>query len=306
MSPSNQITRSHPNLVDHLETFLAVHDQGGFSAAAKAMGRGVSSISYSVSQLEASCGFPLFARRAGGVELTERGRSLYSEARSVVDNARRFSAHARLLEGGAETRLNVLVDVLFPRAWLNKSLEQFAKQHPRARLQIFFVSLNTMWVDLRSQKYDLAFALTSGVPSDMTAKSLGFYELAPYCAARHRLASLPEPIATSEFQMERQIYHIGSPDIEMERVGRVFSTDIWTANDVEQIRQLVINGAGWCFGADFTFENEERAGDVKRLVCEDVRFHSSRDIVMVWPVERPPGILGMSLTESLQATFLST
>ncbi|GGO50745.1 transcriptional regulator, LysR family [Roseovarius pacificus] len=290
-------TRTHPNLVDHLEAFVTVHEAGSFSAAARVLGRAVSSISYSVAQLETHCGFELLSRGSGQVSLTERGRAVFAEARTVVDNARRFSAHARLLESGEETRLRVLVDVLFPRQRLNAALLAFGARHSRARIQLFNSSLNSMWTDLRQGEYDLAMALTGAIPSDMEARAFGEEQLAPYCAATHRLASVKGPVPAGAFQAERQIYYIGDPTIDVERVGRVFSTDIWTVDDVEQIRRLVLAGAGWCFGADFTFEEELAKGKVRRINCADPKFHPVRNIGVVWPLERPPGILGKSFIE---------
>src|SRR5690606_41788964 len=69
-------------------------------------------------------------------ELTEQGRALFAEAKAVLDNAKRFSSHARLLASGEETRLRILVDVLFPRDLLNETLSAFARAHPRTRVQL--------------------------------------------------------------------------------------------------------------------------------------------------------------------------
>lgn len=295
--------RTHPNLVDHLEAFVTVYETGGFTAASRKLGRAVSSISYSVSQLEAMCGFALLTREVGRVDLTEKGKAVFSEALTVVDSARRFSAHARLLESGEETRLRVLVDVLFPRRQLIAALTDFSSQHPRTQIQLFNASLNTLWHELRTETYDMAFTVASHIPPDFEARTLGSARLAPYCSVDHRLAHLPEPIRAAEFQKERQIYFVGSPEIDIERVGRVFSTDIWTVDDVEQIRQLAIQGMGWCFGADYTFEQEVARGRMKRLVCEDAKLSLTRIICLASPLQRPPGVIGSSLVECIVSQF---
>ncbi len=299
MERNIQKFRTPPNLVDHLEAFVTVLEEGGFSAAARVMGRGVSSISYSIAQLEKQCGFALLIRGTGQVELTERGRALYSEARAVVDDARRFTAHARLLETGEETRLRILVDVLFPRRFLNQALARFDARHPRTRLQFFNSSLNTLWEELRRGSFDLALTLSASIPSDMEVRALSDERLSPYCAATHRLARLPGPLPPEVFRGERQIFYVGAPELEVERIGRVFSTDVWTVDDVEQVRQLVIDGLGWCFGAAHTFEDEVRDGRVRELACLDPKFHPVRTVGVVWPLERPPGILGRSLIETI-------
>ena len=170
---------------------------------------------------------------------------LLAEARSVVDRARSFTTHAESLEKGEETRLRVLVDVLFPRADLNDALRAFATHHPHAQFQFFNSSLATLWDDLRDGNVDFALTLAAAIPSDIAARHLGTETLGPVCAARHRLAGLPQPLAMRAFDRERQIYYVGSPQIDMERVGRLFSTDVWTVNDVESIKSMVTAGLGW-------------------------------------------------------------
>ena len=88
----------HPNLVDHLRAFCAIADTGSLTAAAKELRRPISSVSYSLAQLESQCGFPLLGRGTSRAELTERGRVLLAEARSVVERARSFTTHAQSLE----------------------------------------------------------------------------------------------------------------------------------------------------------------------------------------------------------------
>lgn len=289
----------HPNLVDHLTAFCAVVDHGSLSAAAREMKRPISSVSYSLAQLESSCGFALLERGPRRAELTDRGRALFAEARAVVERARAFDSHAASLEKGEETRLRIFVDVLFPRALLNRALIAFAARHGQARIQFFNSSLATLWDDLRAEGADFALTLAAAIPSDIAARNLGTERLSPICAATHRLAHLPPPLALRAFERERQIYYVGSPAIDMEKVGRLFSTDVWTVNDVELIRSMVTAGLGWCFGADSTFAEEMRTGRVVRLTCEDMQFHPQRTVVAAWPAHRRPGPLARALLAAL-------
>lgn len=289
----------HPNLVDHLTAFCAVVDQGSLTAAARKLRRPISSISYSLTQLENHCGFPLLGRGAQRSELTERGRALLAEARAVVERARSFSSHAASLDKGQETRLRILVDVLFPRADLIRALEAFSRIHPQARIQFFNSSLATLWDDLRHDEIDFALTLAAAIPSDVSARHLGVETLAPVCAAGHRLAQLPQPLPLSAFDQERQIYYVGSPRIDMERVGRLFSSDVWSVNDVELIRGMLLAGMGWCFSASGTFASEIHRGEVVRLTCADMQFHPARTVVVAWPAHRRPGLLGQELANCL-------
>lgn len=293
----------HPNLVDHLRAFCAIADHGSLTAAARALRRPISSVSYSLAQLEEQCGFALLGRGPNRAELTERGRALLAEARSLVEGARSFATHAASLEKGEETRLRVLIDVLFPRADLNRALRVFGRDHPHARFQFFNSSLATLWDDLRGGGFDFALTLAAAIPSDISARHLGSETLGPVCAAGHRLARMAQPLAMRAFGRERQIYYVGSPQIDMERVGRLFSTDVWTVNDVESIKSMVAAGLGWCFSASRTFEAEIARGEVVALTCEDMQFHPVRTVVVAWPAHRRPGPLGRRMVQTLAEEF---
>ncbi|WP_099867378.1 LysR family transcriptional regulator [Pararhizobium haloflavum] len=287
----------HPNLVDHLATFVAVAETGGFSAAARQLNRAVSSISYSMSQLEAYCGFPLLERGPRQSELTPRGRALFAEAKSVVEDARRFKSHAASLERGQETRIRIAVDVLFPSMPLHRALQRFAERHERVRLQLFTSSLNSLWDDLRTGGFDLSVALMTAIPLGMEARSFHQVVLNPVAAVTHPLAAKPQPLSVSDFQGHRQIYYIGSHSLDMERTGRLFSSDVWTSNDLEHIRLLIRHGIGWCFSTDGFFREEVATGLVRKLRCVDAQLHPSRTVGAVWPGDRRPGPLGRELIE---------
>ncbi|MGH3329497.1 MAG: LysR family transcriptional regulator [Streptomycetales bacterium] len=70
--------------IDWLETFVAVVDHGGFSAAADAVHRSQSRVSAHVASLEHALGACLFDRRHRPVALTDAGEAFLSHARAVL------------------------------------------------------------------------------------------------------------------------------------------------------------------------------------------------------------------------------
>jgi DNA-binding transcriptional LysR family regulator len=152
---------------------------------------------------------------------------------------------------------------------------------------------------------DFALSLVASIPLDMEGHSFKQIMLQPVAASTHRLALLGRPISLSDVQHERQIYFVGAPDIAIERVGRVFSLDFWTANDLEHIRLLLRNGFGWCFGSEEFFWEELRTGSVRMLPCSDAQLQPTRTISAVWLAEHQPGPLGRELVEHIGASFAS-
>ncbi|MBB3936904.1 LysR family transcriptional regulator [Aureimonas phyllosphaerae] len=289
----------NPNLIDQLRTFVTVVEEGSFTGAARRLNRAVSSVSYAVAQIERHCGFPLLERVTRQPELTRRGRAVFAEASFLVESARRLTAHMKALEKGEETRIRIAVDVLFPLDHLHAALQRFDAARPRARVQLFTSSLNTLWETLRSGDVDFALTFLANVPADMTARSFRNVTMWPVAAATHPLARMAQPIPIEAFQSERQIYFIGDPGVDVERLGRVFGPDVWTSNDLEHIRMLVTGGFGWCFTNEAFFAREEASGAVKRLRSADNRLHPVRALGAAWSIDRAPGPLGGQIVDFL-------
>src|SRR6202162_4657685 len=86
--------------LDQLRTFIAAVDEGSFSAAVRKLRRAQSVVSQTLLNLEAQLTVKLFDRSARYPRLTEEGRSLLADARSVADNVDEFKARARALREG--------------------------------------------------------------------------------------------------------------------------------------------------------------------------------------------------------------
>src|SRR5712671_5884617 len=88
--------------LDQLRTFVAAVDAGSFSAAGRKLRRAQSVVSQTLANLEAQLGVKLFDRSARYPKLTDEGRSLLVDARSVADNVDGFKARARAMREGLE------------------------------------------------------------------------------------------------------------------------------------------------------------------------------------------------------------
>src|SRR6266403_960840 len=88
--------------LNQLRTSIAAVDEGSFSAAGRKLRRAQSVVSQTLANLEAQLGVKLFDRSARYPRLTEEGRSLLADARSVADHVDGFKARARALREGLE------------------------------------------------------------------------------------------------------------------------------------------------------------------------------------------------------------
>jgi DNA-binding transcriptional LysR family regulator len=89
-----------------LQTFVAVAREGGFSRAARRLGRTQSSVSQAVAQLEQELGATLFQRPGRGATPTDAGRLLLGHAERIFDEMQRARSH---LEAARDLRAGELV-----------------------------------------------------------------------------------------------------------------------------------------------------------------------------------------------------
>jgi len=155
--------------VDALRSFVLGIDLGSFSRAAERVGRSTSAVSEQMSKLEAQAGRPLLRKQGRGLVPTDAGETMLGYARRLLElNDEAVSAvRAPDLEGWV--RLGLPQD--FAEHWLPEVLGQFARQHPRVRVEAR-AERNSDLVDrVGTGKLDLA--LTWGEPEGLHAERLG-------------------------------------------------------------------------------------------------------------------------------------
>lgn len=97
--------------LDQLRVFLAVAEQGSFSAAARRLRRAQSAVSYAIANLERILGVLLFEREGRTPSLTEAGRSLLGETKAIHGQVEQLTARARSMGQGVEPRLAPLAKI---------------------------------------------------------------------------------------------------------------------------------------------------------------------------------------------------
>src|SRR5258708_9833349 len=121
--------------LDQLRTFIAAADEGSFSAAGRRLRRAQSVVSQTLANLEGELGVKLFDRRGHLPVLTDQGRALLANARSVAGDVDLLKARAKSLAGGLEHELSVAVDVMFPDATFAAAVAAFQKEFPATLLR---------------------------------------------------------------------------------------------------------------------------------------------------------------------------
>ncbi|MFI6881221.1 LysR family transcriptional regulator [Streptomyces sp. NPDC050400] len=124
MTPSNDLAPHE------LRILVAVADEGGFSAAAAALGVTQSAVSHSVRGSERKLGAVLFARGRSGARPTDAGTKVVGHARRVLRLLALMAAEARAEPGTVQGPLRIAAFRSAALHLLPPALEALAARHP--------------------------------------------------------------------------------------------------------------------------------------------------------------------------------
>ena len=131
--------------LDQLRVFLTVVDVGSFAGAARKLGRATSVISYSIANLEVQLGVSLFDRDSTRKpQLTEAGRTVLSEARTITNGINGLRAKVRGLLQGIEAEIHLVLDVMLPAARVFDALKAFREEFPTVSLRLYMEALGAV------------------------------------------------------------------------------------------------------------------------------------------------------------------
>lgn len=172
--------------LQQLEALVAVVDQGGIRAAARALHLSQAAVTKSMRLLEEQAGTPLLVRRARGVTLTDAGERLLARARVVSRQV--ALAREELRQAGGEDRgtLRVGVTPFLTLTALGEAFQWFRQRYRHVELQFIEGLMLRVVPRLRDGSLDLAAVAVD-------AGDIGDDEF-----QRQRLLSAPQRIVVRE------------------------------------------------------------------------------------------------------------
>ena len=113
-----------------------VVDTGSFSAAATALNRSQSTISYAMARLRDAIGVDLLRLEGRRAVLTPEGASLLADITPLIEDFRRVERRGAAALRGERLQIRLLFDTLFPRERLLNAIEAFAADWPHISIDL--------------------------------------------------------------------------------------------------------------------------------------------------------------------------
>ena len=231
--------------LEQLRVFLTVVDVGSFAGAARKLGRATSVVSYSIANLETQLGVELFDRESTRKpQLTEAGRTVWSEARTISNGVNSLRAKVRGLLEGLESEVHLVLDVMLPASRVTDALKAFRVEFPTVSLRLYVEALGAV----RQMVLDGTAGIGICGPLDVEIAGLerigvGSVELIPVAAPDHPLARGPQAPGAGRDHIQLVLTDRSAVTDGKER--GVIGTQTWRLGDLGSKHMLLKQGIGW-------------------------------------------------------------
>ena len=188
--------------LDQWQALIAVVDEGGYAAAAEALDKSQSAISYAVQKIESELGVRAFALEGRRAKLTETGDLLYRQAKMLVEEAGRIEKTAIQFGHGWEPMVRLTADGLFPNDYVLCALAQLAGESPLTRVEFLQTVLSGAEEALLRHEADVV--ITGHVPPGFMGDHLLRVRFVAAAAPSHPLHH-QGPLELEDLRPHRQL-----------------------------------------------------------------------------------------------------
>jgi len=251
--------------LDQLRTFVAVADEGSFSAAGRKLRRVQSAISHAMANLEGQLGVKLWDRSKKVPLLTPQGASILVAARRICTEMDALGEVAEGLAGGLEPAVAFAVDAVLPVRIVVDACREFRTRFPTVQLRLFTDTMSAVAELVVDGTCDLGVIGPAAQASGLEREHLMVVRMIPVAAKGHPLAAIAGAISASMMAAHVNIVFseraTGRPTPDQ----GVLSANTWRVTDLAVKHALILGGLGWGNMPEHRVADDIRAGSLVRI-----------------------------------------
>lgn len=276
--------------LDQLRTFIAAVDEGSFSAAGRKLRRAQSVVSQTLANLEAQLEVKLFDRTARYPQLTDAGKSLLIDARSVADTIDGFKARARAMREGLEPELSVAMDVMYPMDSLTSAAAQSQKDYPHTPLRLYVEALGGVMKLVLDRICNIGVIGTLPIVTDeLQVESLRELELVTVVSPAHPFANYQGLVSEAVLKKHVQLVLSDRTTLSEGREFGVLSASPWRLADLGAKYAFLKAGLGWGHMPLHMVKEDLERGALVQIRIEGLPRNAVMPMKVVYRKDAPPG-----------------
>lgn len=252
--------------LDQWLAFKTVIDTGSYAAAAEALNKSQSSVSYAIGRLNDQLPEPVLSLQGRKATLTEAGSVLYRHAQSLINQAAQTESVARSLAQGFESEVTLALDVLIEVSNLTCAFEAFSKAFPFTRIRVLETSLSGTTEALLEKQADLV--ITGSVPTGFLGTPLLPVHMIPVAVPSHPLAQERGPVSEMQLRAHRQVVMRDTGSRREQDVGWLGAEQRWTVSHFSSSIKLLKSGLVFAFMPQNWVQQELERGELTQIQLE--------------------------------------
>jgi DNA-binding transcriptional LysR family regulator len=268
--------------LEALEVLDAIDRKGSFAAAAAALYKVPSAVTYSIQKLEEDLDVRLFVKEGRRSVLTPAGRALLEQGRELLSAADRLVEHTRQVDSGWESCLNIAVDSLYGVEGLYPLLHGLTELRPQMELNLYEEVLGGTWEAIAQGRVDIAVGATTAPPNTQgfRVEPLLEMEWAFMVAPFHPLASMQQPLTSEDLKPHRAIV-VRDSSTQLPPLTRnlLDQQPVMTVATLSQKIRAQVQGLGCGYLPQMLVREELASGQLITLETESAPMSSPLNLV---------------------------
>ena len=248
----------HKTTLEQWALLEKVVELGSFAKAAEETHRSQSSVSYNLSLLQERLGVALLVPEGRRAVLTPAGELLLGQVKPLLKAFAWVESRAATLREGTRTRLDLVVDSIFPRQRLFAILRQFQQRYPQTQVRLTEVLENANDTDNVQAEADV-MVLTRR--QDITGRGEWLMNI-DFVAVAHRdhpVFQQPGPLSDEQLRPWPLIRIADSDSSRQE------THDAWTFSTIDAAIDAVLYQVGYGWLPEERIQEELAQGILKPL-----------------------------------------
>jgi DNA-binding transcriptional LysR family regulator len=256
--------------LDSMAVFAKVVESGSLSAAARALGVSLASVSRQLAALEDKLGARLLSRTTRRLSLTEGGRAYYARCKRILGDVEEAEAEVSQFQASPSGGIVVSASMLFGSTFLAPVLSGFLDRYPRVSIEL---PLTDRFVNLVEEGIDVAVRVGGLADSSLVARRIGAFRrvvcAAPRYLKRHGVPREPADMARHNcliFSMlaeaDRWRFSSDGRDVTIPVTGRLRS------NNQEVLLRAALDSAGIMLAPSWLVRDQVAKGRLRVVLQE--------------------------------------
>jgi DNA-binding transcriptional LysR family regulator len=234
--------------------------------------------------------------------LSTEGEQLVVHARELIARATRIETLASQFALGAEARIKLRIEAIYPYNIILEALERFSKQQPQTKIDYQRSVLSGSEQALLERDADIVIG--GRVPPGFVGKSLGRFRFVAAAAPFHPLHQIETPITLEMLQEHRQLV-VRDTGVRNIDAGWLGANQRWTLDSPDLSIEAAIKGMGFAWYAEALIANHLASGALKPLnLAEGKERFAELYLILTHGETSTPGVKALAqLIAEVQPEF---